>query len=106
MDFAEDTVSWNIEDEYRFGDDLLVAPIMNEGARSRTVYLPLGRSWINVYTKERFDGGQTIECEAPLEYIPVFASDMKLLDIFEIMTEMRRKEDYKNDRHDNEKNIN
>ena len=93
MDFAEDTVSWNIEDEYMFGDDLLVAPIMNEGARSRTVYLPLGRSWVNVYTKERFDGGQTIECEAPLEYIPVFASDMKLLDIFEIMTEIRKKED-------------
>ena len=83
MDFSEDIFCWSVEDEYMFGDDLLVAPIMDEGARSRTVYLPSGRSWVNVYTKERFDGGQTIECAAPLEYIPVFASDAKLTELFQ-----------------------
>ena len=44
-DFPQDREAWNIEDEFMFGPDLLVAPVLYEGARARKVYLPNGSSW-------------------------------------------------------------
>ena len=54
-----------------FGPDLLVAPVMEEGARTRTVYLPAGTRWKDAYTGKTYEGGQTVETEAPLDIIPV-----------------------------------
>lgn len=71
-DFHEDSHAWNIEDEYMFGSELLIAPIMHYKARSRQVYLPLGCEWENVWTTEIFDGGQTINVSADLDVIPIF----------------------------------
>jgi alpha-D-xyloside xylohydrolase len=42
VDFPDDTASWNVEDEFMFGSDLLVAPIVAPGVREREVYLPPG----------------------------------------------------------------
>jgi alpha-D-xyloside xylohydrolase len=74
-DFPEDEKAWNIEDEFMFGPDILVAPVLYEGARARKVYLPKGASWKNAYTGKCHDGGVEFECEAPLEIIPIFLRD-------------------------------
>ena len=50
----EDKLCWHIDDEYYFGDDFLVAPVMN-GDNRRDVYLPEGR-WVNFFTGERLEG--------------------------------------------------
>ena len=71
-DFPDDPVAWETEDEYLFGPDYLVAPILYEGQQEREVYLPSGAKWINMWTKENFDGGKRINVAAPLEIIPVF----------------------------------
>lgn len=71
FDFPEDPVCWETEDCYMFGPDLLVAPVMEEGARTRTVYLPAGTRWKDAYTGKTYEGGQTVETEAPLDIIPV-----------------------------------
>lgn len=71
-DFPEDDESWDIEDQYMFGPDVLVAPILYEGHRSRRVYLPAGAEWKEVNTGLICKGGQWIECNAPLDVIPVF----------------------------------
>ena len=71
FDFPEDPVCWETEDCYMFGSDLLVAPVMEEGARTRTVYLPAGTRWKDAYTGKTYEGGQTVETEAPLDIIPV-----------------------------------
>ncbi|MNJ80757.1 alpha-glucosidase [compost metagenome] len=55
-----------------FGPDLLVAPVVREGQRSRQVYLPAGASWKNAYSGDTVEGGCTIKVEAPLERIPLF----------------------------------
>jgi alpha-D-xyloside xylohydrolase len=55
-----------------FGPDVLVAPVLELGSRSRSVYLPAGVSWRSVWTGEAFDGGRRIDVDAPLERIPVF----------------------------------
>lgn len=71
-DFPSDRVCWRIEDEYLLGPEILVAPVLSEGARSRRVYLPEGARWREVNTGRLHEGGQYLECAAPLETIPVF----------------------------------
>ena len=61
-------------DEYMFGDDLLVAPIVERGATSRSVVFPDGR-WIDFWTGEIIPGGQTIDRNAPLDTLPLFLRD-------------------------------
>jgi alpha-D-xyloside xylohydrolase len=57
FDFPTDPTSWRIEDEYLFGSDLLVAPLMEEGSTGRKVYLPPG-AWIDYQTGKTYAGGQ------------------------------------------------
>ncbi|HWQ05990.1 MAG TPA: TIM-barrel domain-containing protein, partial [Feifaniaceae bacterium] len=63
-----------IEDEYMLGRSLLVAPVIQEGAKGRSVYLPTG-TWRDFYTGEHCSGGRTIELECGLDRIPVFVRD-------------------------------
>ncbi|NLX72045.1 MAG: DUF5110 domain-containing protein [Bacteroidales bacterium] len=58
-------------DMYYFGDNLLVAPILEAGANSRRVDLPIG-TWLDFFTGEEYYGGRTIEAGAPISKIPVF----------------------------------
>lgn len=71
-EFPEDQRCWEIEDEYCFGPDVLVAPVMAPGLRERTVYLPQGVRWRHAFTGEWFDGGQHVTVSAPLDTIPAF----------------------------------
>lgn len=71
-DFPSDPNSWDVEDQYMFGPDILVAPISTEGQREREVYLPSGLIWENPYTGEKLDGGTIITASAKLEQIPIF----------------------------------
>ncbi len=72
MDFREDPMAANIPDEYMYGPAFLVAPVTEQGATHRTVYLPAGCDWYNYWTNERLHGGQTIGAEAPIDTLPLF----------------------------------
>ena len=72
MDFPQDAKARDIADQYLFGPAFLVAPVTQFKATSREVYLPGGTQWIDFETGKRFDGGQTITAEAPLQRMPVF----------------------------------
>ena len=76
-DFPEDKACWDMEDEYMFGPDLLVAPVMEEGAHKRAIYLPQGARWQDFWNGKSFGGGQMVEAETPLGSIPVFVRDGK-----------------------------
>lgn len=68
----DDKTCWHIDDEYYFGNDFLVAPVMNSESR-RDIYLPAGK-WVNFFTGEKFDGGRWLnEVIVPLDTMPVFA---------------------------------
>lgn len=82
-DFPEDKDSWEIEDAYMFGPDLLVAPVMEEGVTERSVYLPKGAAWKDAYTKKTYEGGQRVTVPAPIDIIPVFMRDGKEFEIYE-----------------------
>ena len=70
-DFPEDGRCWEIDDEYMFGPDVLVAPVLKMGERSRSVYLPEGE-WKELFTGKPALGGQRIEADAPLDVLPVY----------------------------------
>ncbi|MDR2932087.1 MAG: glycoside hydrolase family 31 protein [Oscillospiraceae bacterium] len=72
FDYPDDEAAWKVQDEFLFGPDILVAPVLYSGLREREVYLPKGASWKDAWTDETFDGGQTITAAAPIERIPVF----------------------------------
>ena len=74
-EFPADSKSWDVSDEYLFGPDLLVAPVMDAGMTQRPVYLPDGAQWTNAWTGEVLAGGQTVAVDAPLDIIPLFLRD-------------------------------
>jgi alpha-D-xyloside xylohydrolase len=72
MDFPNDPKVADLGDEYMFGPAFLVAPVTEQGATSRSVYLPAGADWYNYWTNERVHGGQTISVAAPIDTLPLF----------------------------------
>ena len=72
MDFPRDPEGANIPDEYMYGPAFLVAPVSEQGATSRMVYLPAGCDWYNYWTNERIHGGQTIVADAQIGTLPLF----------------------------------
>ena len=75
FDFSHDQEAWAVEDQYMFGPDLLVAPVMYAGMQERSVYLPSGAKWTNAWTGSSYEGGQRITVSAPIDQIPVFLKD-------------------------------
>lgn len=71
--YPEDTACWEVEDEYLYGPNLLVAPVFQAGQRERQVYLPRGETWTELTTGKVCSGGRTVTAEAPLDTIPVFS---------------------------------
>ncbi|NZA28665.1 DUF5110 domain-containing protein [Luteimonas sp. SJ-92] len=72
MDFPDDPEVRDINDQYLFGPAFLVSPVGEFGATSRPVYLPAGSAWYDFYSGRRFDGGQRIDADAPLQRMPLF----------------------------------
>ena len=72
FDFPNDQTAYTVEDQFLFGPDILVAPVVEQGARERQVYLPAGTDWQEPWTGARLAGGQWITAPAPLERIPIY----------------------------------
>ena len=72
LDFGNDAAVADIGDEYMFGPALLIAPVTEQGATSRSVYLPAGTDWYNFWTNERVHGGRRVSVAAPIDTIPIF----------------------------------
>ena len=71
MQHPYDRQVWHIDDEYYFGSEFLVAPVMNS-ENCRDIYLPEGL-WVNFFTGERLDGGRWYyDVEVSLDQMPVF----------------------------------
>jgi alpha-glucosidase/alpha-D-xyloside xylohydrolase len=71
LHYPDDPQAVSRDDEYLWGRDLLVAPVVQKGARSRKVYLPPG-TWYDFWTNARLAGGSTAERAVDLETIPVY----------------------------------
>ena len=70
-EFPEDSKCWELQDQYMFGSEYLVAPIFHLNQFEREVYLPAGK-WEDTRDHKVYEGGQTITADAPLDSMPVF----------------------------------
>lgn len=92
MDFAHDKKALDINDEYMFGNSILVCPVTHamyskdteedfSVIRSRELYLPAGSDWFDFWTGERFSGGITVAKEAPLDIMPLYVKAGSILPV-------------------------
>ena len=72
------------EDEFTFGDKILVCPVFQEGAISRKVYLPLG-DWFDYWNHDSLTGGQEHLVDAPLDSMPIFVKAGSVIPEFPVM---------------------
>ena len=75
MDFSLDTKVFDITDQYMFGPALMVNPVTEYKARSRKVYLPAAYGWYDLRTGVYYEGGETVDADAPYDYMPVFVKE-------------------------------
>ncbi|KAL5052064.1 hypothetical protein BDW71DRAFT_170077 [Aspergillus fruticulosus] len=76
-EFPDDKRGWEVDSEYLFGAQYLIAPVLEAGQRRISVYLPAGASWRDWNgddggENEIYEGGQDIEVDCPIESMPVF----------------------------------
>ena len=72
-DFPDDRTALDVQDSFMLGRDILVAPVLDEGASDRRVYLPVhAGGWFDFRGGRQFEGGQTITVLTPLGRLPVF----------------------------------
>ncbi len=71
LEYQDDDNVYGIDDEYLFGDNLLVAPVTTKGAKTRVVYLPEG-TWYDYWTGKEYQGRQYYNIVTPLEKLPLF----------------------------------
>jgi alpha-glucosidase (family GH31 glycosyl hydrolase) len=70
--FPEDERTYTISDAFMLGDKFLVAPVLQKGVVSRSVYLP-GGTWVDFWSGDVYEGGKTLEnYPAPLDKLPLF----------------------------------
>lgn len=70
FDEPSDPDAWRVQDEYRLGPDLVVAPVLRQGVTSRPVHVPPGR-WRDHWSGRVLTGPATVEMPAPVEEIPL-----------------------------------
>ncbi len=79
-DFQQDPAVYDESFEFMFGRDILVANVLEPGARTRSVYLPAGCTWYDWNDKYRaYPGGQTVEVSVTLASIPMFVREGALI---------------------------
>jgi alpha-glucosidase len=71
LNYQDDESTYNIDDQFMVGNDLLVAPIMKPDVTKRLVYLPAG-TWYDYWTNKKYTGGTMISVDAALDVVPMF----------------------------------
>ncbi len=81
MDFPADPQVRNIGDQFMFGPSLLVNPVCDYKATSRSLYLPAGTQWYDLYTGVQQAGGNTITAPAPMERMPLYVKEGSIIPV-------------------------
>ncbi|HZX57804.1 MAG TPA: DUF5110 domain-containing protein, partial [Mucilaginibacter sp.] len=79
------------QDEFTYGDKILICPVLAPGQKSRKVYLPKGK-WYNFWTHELVEGGKELVVATPLETMPVFVKAGSIIPEYPVMQYVGEKE--------------
>jgi alpha-D-xyloside xylohydrolase len=70
--YPADSKTHELKDQFMFGRDILVAPVVKSQAEQRKVYLPVGDNWTDIWTGLQYEGGQTVNRSVSLALMPLF----------------------------------
>ncbi len=94
MEYPDDENTAKINDQFLFGEELLIAPVLKKGERVKKVYLPEGE-WIDFNNKQTtYLGGQIIAYQAPLTTIPIFVKKGSIVPQIPVMQHLEERSDY------------
>lgn len=86
--YPDDEFAVEIDDQFLFGEDILVAPIVQRGRTTRSVYLPEGR-WHSLDGKQSFEGGRLHKMRFGLGQVPALVRDGAILPLADVMQTTR-----------------
>lgn len=81
MEYPSDEVAQNSNEQFMVGEQLLVAPVIMQGAVYKSVYLPEG-TWYDIHTNKSYEGGTSISYNAPLDCCPMFAKEGSIIPMY------------------------
>ena len=84
LNYEADKATYEINDEFLFGDNILVSPVLEQGKDKKMVYLPNGDKWIDFWDNKEYDGGQYIIKEAPIDICPIFVKASSVIPSYEV----------------------
>lgn len=94
MEYPHDEQALAIDDQFLFGEELLVAPVLRKGERVRRLYLPEGE-WYDFHDpRQTYFGGETIAYRAPLSVIPLFVKKGSIIPMMPVMQYIHERSDY------------
>lgn len=84
LHYQDDLEALNLNEEFLVGENLLVAPVLDQGATRKLVYLPAGK-WYGFEDGKEYDGGRYHMVEAPLDCCPMFVKEGSIIPTCEVM---------------------
>lgn len=81
LHYEDDENTYNLNNEFLVGENMLVAPIVEQGETKRMVYLPVG-TWVNYWNGQRYQGGNHIIVDAPLDTLPIFIKEGSIIPMY------------------------
>lgn len=81
MEYEKDMNLLNMREQFMLGENMIVAPVLYEGERSKTVYLPKG-SWFNYFTREKLQGDKWYKLPCELDEILVFVKEGSIISTY------------------------
>lgn len=94
MEFPDDETTYNISDQFMFGDSIMVAPVYEPDRKERLVYLP-GGEWFDLWTDNKYSGYTHIIADAPLSKVPVYIKAGSILPLVDSMNYVGEKRNEK-----------
>ncbi|MDF2911337.1 MAG: family 31 glycosyl hydrolase, alpha-glucosidase [Sporolactobacillus laevolacticus] len=92
LHYQNDPRTYEVNDEFLCGENILVAPVVEQGAKARLVYLPEGDQWVDYWTKETIAGGSYIVKEAALDLCPIYIKAVSFLPLYPVQNYVGEKE--------------
>ncbi|AZO96419.1 glycoside hydrolase family 31 protein [Halocella sp. SP3-1] len=83
LHYQDDENTYELNDQFLVGENILVAPVVQQGQLARAVYLPSGK-WVDYWTKEIIEGGRYILKKTPLDTCPIFIKEGSLIPNYKV----------------------
>lgn len=84
LEYEKDNYARECNDQFMVGENMLISPVVMQGAVYKTVYLPEG-IWYDFWTNEKYEGGKPFVYSAPLDTCPIFIKEGTILPMYEPM---------------------